>query len=683
MIGILIDENVGLRRAEVLRHCPAPLVGTVFCEESGQWLMDNGESIESLRVFLHERIAPPPETNYFFLVWASPDDRLISTLDFFARQLNHKLQISLILTGPWDASSVDADVARLAKFISDAPGEKNLIQGVWLVGNESTKGKPVALEERMGAARAIVGVICAGEVKAAEAWALDPGRDSPRPWHFIGVHSLLPTPKDTRVLQRHFARDILTTSIKKSLAKPEAAVTQMSLEKKPRVDVEEILMFPLRGQFTSDTWPSLFSNIFEKWRPPVFRHACEQQLEGLLARDFTAFLQYVEGLRQQLREHSISLRKEAQKSIGDRMKTLNDWLRDHHELASLAMLLDHYFSRFPELDEQLAMREKSSCTSIWNPANDVLKRQFVSEPKDLFAKHKRSLLTWKDVGIWLLALIVAGGIALWMSNRDIDWKYVALLPAVVFLAITIRLWISFSASARLRQDLSKQRQSRVQELHAAFRRKIDRVAEIARRNTALQFISRNRRIGDRLLRQFSSFFGRWIAMDASPEDAGSAEALQRAGFAMTAVDAARQQILKIGTDLLDKSILGESRGMDLEAIFSRFANKIGDQSASAAASHQDADELDRLKVAWGKNDFPILARLNYVRLQSGLLRLAFLPQDESFDEFERELQSLKPPLSTRVVFARSPVQAPVVFQIKTDLDQGELREALDVTRINQ
>ncbi len=690
MVGIIVDEKVGLPRTEVLSPCADPIASCAYCEESGRCLVKSGELAEGLEQFLAERIALPPQINRFYMIWASPDDRLVSTLSFFSRQMQHRLEVTVFLTGPWAAEDVDDWAEKIAPFFPSADhgvaGKQPNLKSVWVIGNESTKRVPVRGNDRLSAARAVLGLLCSSGTAAAEALAFDSYQDGQPPWHVFGAFSLLPIPQDVRALQRSFAQGILKTGVEEELKRPDSEGARRSLLAKPRIDLEEILTFPLRGQCTEDVWPRLFSNVFEKWRCPLVLRSAEQRIEGTLARDFAELGKYVRTLQEELTTHSSSMRRESQAFISKRLEELEQWLLGQHSPSSIVLLLDHYFPEFAALDAQLGMRQKSPCTSSGDPGEDALKRQFVAEPKELFVRQGRRLFTLKELAIWLTSLLIAGGTAVWLWRSDCDWRVVAAAPLAFLFLFVIRTVVAMFAAARIKRELADQRRSRIRSLHEAFRQKIDRVKDLARRTIALQFVSRNRRIGDRLRGHFANFFGKWIAIDQLaeiPDMQSVAEELKRAGFSQSVIEAAKHAIEEVGSDLLNKSIQGNGQGIDLESIFGAFLKKSEISREAPPISQHVLIGQERLLEAWEGNDFPIGARLDPLQLQSGVFRLTFIPSDDRCDGFADDLQRVPVPITLNSSVFRSPVPAPVVFQIKAGLNAQELRNALEITRITK
>jgi len=676
MIGVLLDERVGLPRKEVLREdVGVDGVFHAFCTEEGQWIENGGQAPIGLASFVGGRFARPPGTNWFYLLWRAADERLFDVLSFFARQTIER-RVAVILLGPVEAESVREIQGRLITLAM--PG------AVWAVGKETTDRQPVSSDQRLAVARAILGGLDYGGEKTAEALNVDSGFEKDSPWCFLGCLSLLPIPQDTRDLQRRLVQAVLKKQIEENLKGQTQVESVRNAAEKPEVEVKEILTFGLGSRFGPDQWPDRFPNVFEGWRCSLLRWRAEHVLHGTLDRDHIALMKYVARLREELALHSAEIRREGRELQTQRSAGLRAWLESCSSLSSLALLLEHYFPKFRELDLQVGNRDKTPCSPCGSASEDFLKREFVTVPKDLLGRHGSRLFNRVGLLVWALCGLAAIGFACRLWFADVKPDLVGLVVCLWAIPMLVRFVMAFMASRRLQRELKRDRMERIESLHHAFATKIERVKELTRKTVALHFISLNRRVGDRLGRLFGSFFGGRVEVeqaDRLPELREIAYKLQQAGISNEKLESARRRVADLGTEIVRKSLEGEDQHIDLETVFRDFERGTGGATAGPGAVRTSETQAE-FENQWDTG-IPLFARFGTQALQTGLVRLTFLPSASDYDEFAQRVRRQRLGIGEDSRFFRVPVPAPVVIRMKAISGEDGIRAALEMTEIQQ
>ena len=676
MIGILTDERVGLPRKETMGAVvDGAAVFHALCTEDGRWLENGSQQPIDLASFVGKRFERPPGVNWFYLIWTTADERLFDALNFLVRQNAIKHCVSVILLGPVNAGSIAAIQARLTGV--------SISGTVWVVGNESTDRLAVSSEQRLAVARAFVGLLDQGGQIAAQALGIEFPDEQNQLWHFLGCLSLLPIPQDIRQLQRRLAQAVLKKRIEEDLG--DRAENMQEIAGKPSLDVREILTFGIGSKLGPDQWPVRFHNVFANWRCSLFRWRAEQAINGTLELDYLALVKHWKCLCEELGSHSAAIRREGREQQQARTSKLHGWIKGNSSLSSLALLLEYYFPKFSELDLQVGSLSKTPCLPCADPSEGALKREFITLPKDLFGRHARRLFSRTELLIWLLSGVVSGGLAyrfgLSVNRPDLAASIIGLWT---FLAL-IRTIIASIASWKIRRELMGHRIERIKALSHAFSTKIERVKELTRKTITLQFISQNRRLADRLGRLFGSFFGRWIESGQArelPDLREIAYKLVQAGITKEKIDTAQQRVAGLGSEIVKKVLEGDDQGIDLASVFRSFGGNTTGATAGLGTPASILEKQSEFDKQWDSG-IPILAQLGTKDLQSGLIRLTFIPSDSSYDDFAIRIKSKHLGVAETSRFIRLPVAAPVVLRMKALGDANGIEAALKTTEIQR
>ena len=696
MLGILLDDWVGLPKQEFLLRRRESLATHAYCEKSGSWMGDEGVKWSGIREFVEKGYDRPPNINHFFLVWAIPDDRFLEALRFFSRQTEIKLCITVILIGPLQPGNIDHLNQDLTTIFPKSEGSNaaeagpsfstRTIRAIWMLGNESTDRKAVSPQQRLDAARALINVLNAGGVKAATDLDFDPTANLVEPWSFFGCLSLLPIPGDLRELRKKLAQAILRELIEKDLGRKERIDEIRSFSGMPDNDVKELLTFGLDGHCPVGQWPSPYLNIFAHWFCPTWEWMAKRRLEHALEHDYREVEKYVHQLRNELRGHALDIRKEGQALYAARVERLHNWLKDCGSLAIIALLLEHYFTAFALLDDKVSQENRTPCAPAGTPSDDALKRLFVAELWGIYQKHNQRLIGIKEASIFGVTALGALAVAFLLWRFGFGWTFILALPGVWSVVFLVRWIKALLAGREMQRDLIEHRKKQISALHQAFCDKIKRVRVLTRKTIALQFISQNRRIGERMMKMFGSFFGKWTEFSRSeglPERQSVRAMLARMGIGTRVIESAEQRVADVGAQLMELSIKGEDGVEAINRTFDIFDDNFHGSIDLGAKPVRVVESQKQIQEAWEKSGVPVLARLGIGDLQRDIFRLAFLPQDEEYDSAETALNGITLPISVHPSIYRISLTAPVVFEVRAGMELELVRAALLTTEVKR
>ena len=679
MLSLLADTNLGL----AMHALAAEPVRGAICNEEGAWRWADILDTECvpLASLLGARLLPKHSDNAFVILWRKPDDRLAQTLRFLLNQPGFAIHFHVFLIGPWQESEFEADL----HLFESALGDRLDALHFWTVGNESSAGKKIGDEERLIAASGLAALFCTGGEDAYRQWEMDPQRNDHQPFHAFGTYSLIPPIKNLDALRKAFARSLLNDAVEDSLKSASPESLKAELASGPARELKEILTFQFREHCQVADWPEHHANIFVNWKCPLTRFRATQAFEAAIASDNPKLMDQIRKLREELAAHAVEIRRAIQEFAVQRREATRQWLLGQPSLFQIAMLLEHYFPAFEALDQRMAGLSKTPATSANDPAEDDIKRMFVTKQRQIFEGHRPKLLFWVDALVWPVAGVASAGAAWWLATTGTEPHWTFTPPALAIIAFVIRCLLAWLTTRRIRTELASERQKHLDFVHMAFRAKIDRVAKTARCTAALQFIANNRRIAQRLQRQFRSFFGKWTAVQTqsdvlTPDEA--AQRLRREGVSESPVAKARAFIRDIGKALLGNSIDGSANSIELVEAFGVVRGEGGGAARSEVIPPERIrDEIEALAKAWQGNQFPVWAKLSSSGLGSRILRIAAIPEDQAYDALFKRLDEMLRPTNTMVRLSRLPVRAPIVFQIMHDVSSDQLRAALKVTTI--